>query len=157
MFLTVLALSALNEGIERWSGDKYGAMLGSFGALVTLLFGAPKSPLTQPRNAIFGNVVAASTSVLTFYLSGPQFLDVLLPWIAVALAVATAIAVTQRLNILHPPAGAAALIFSTAGPAITDLGWTYLVFPLLCGTVLCLVMAAAFNNCFQSRRFPIYY
>ena len=44
-------------------------------------------------------------------------------WLAASLAPATAIALSQRVNVLHPPAGAAALIFVTAGPKITELGW----------------------------------
>lgn len=153
---TMLGLSGLNELVAHYSDGKYRLMLGSFGALVTLLFGAPSSPLAQPRNTIFGGLLCASVSVLFYYLSGTAFAAFLPKWLAVALAPATAIALSQRFGVLHPPAGAAALIFVSSGATITDLGWMYLVLPLLAGNVFCVLMATAINNLSQSRQYPLF-
>ena len=155
--LTLLCLSALNEVTVRLTDGEYFIMLGSFGALVTLLFGAPSSPLAQPRNAIGGGILSAGISVLFYYVSGPAFLGALPTWIAAALAPATAIALSQRFGVLHPPAGAAALIFITGGPKITDLGWMYLVLPLTVGNIICVLMATAFNNLSRNRQYPLFY
>ena len=51
---TLLCLSALSDLVKGLSDGQYQLMLGSFGALVTLLYGAPSSPLAQPRNALLG-------------------------------------------------------------------------------------------------------
>lgn len=134
-----------------------------------------------------GGLLSGSVSVLFYYLSGPAFLDVLpraapdaqttvrsllsapltatalgvlqvLPkWIALALAPATAIALSQRAGVLHPPAGAAALIFISGGPAITDLGWMYLLLPLTAGNLLCCSMAALINNLSSNRQYPLFF
>ncbi|MDN3688577.1 HPP family protein [Cyclobacterium jeungdonense] len=34
-------------------------LIGTFGATSVLLFGAPNSPLAQPRNIIFGSFISA--------------------------------------------------------------------------------------------------
>ena len=157
VFLTLLGLSGLSTLVSEASDGEYFVMLGSFGALMALQFGAPNSPLAQPRNAILGCTVASSMSILTYYLSGPAFLDVLPPAVAFAIAPATAIATTQRLNLLHPPAGAAALIFISAKEKITSLGWFYLVMPLLVGNVFCCIMAMLINNACKERQYPVFW
>ena len=123
---------------------------------MALLFGAPNSPVAQPRNAVFGCLIAATIAVCFGYL-GPTHADVVPQWALVALAPATAIAVNQRMGMLHPPAGAAALIFVSAGERITDLGWTYLLLPLLVGNVYCCGMAMLINNISLARRYPVFY
>lgn len=191
MTCTLLVLSALNEWITQLTDGEYFLIIGSFGALMALQFGAPNSPLAQarrslapitpdlapispqsrpdltlvspgsppaqPRNVIFSNLVAAAIAVAFYYLSGPEFLGVIPQWVAVALAPATAIAVNQRLGVLHPPAGAASLIFVSAGQRITDLGWMYLIMPLLVGNLVCCCMAALVNNLCKTRQYPVFF
>ena len=179
---TLLVLSALNECITHLTDGEYFLMLGSFGALMALHFGAPNSPLAQPRNVIFSNLVAAGIAVVIYYLSGPEFLGVRLSpaslqhpcllsspphpidcaqiipqWVAVAITPATAIAVNQRMGVLHPPAGAASLIFVSAGKRITDLGWMYLIMPLLVGNIICCIMASLINNISKTRQYPVFF
>jgi CBS-domain-containing membrane protein len=57
-------------------------LVGSFGASAVLLYGAPRSPLAQPRNLIGGHALSALIGVSAWLLLGP-----LLPWLAAALAV----------------------------------------------------------------------
>ena len=195
---TLLTLSGLNELTVQESDGDYFLMLGSFGALMALQFGAPKSaapssraldhtrrfqapryllrrgsplltppppspppgnssPLAQPRNAVFGCSLAAGIAVLFYYLSGDGFLGVIPKWVAVALAPATAIAVSQRCGVLHPPAGAASLIFVGGGAKITDLGWMYLLMPLLVGNLVCCMMAMLINNLSRKRQYPVFW
>ena len=156
VFLTLLGLSAGSELVIFLTEGTYFLMLGSFGALMALHYGAPNSPLAQPRNTIFGCTLAATSSILFSYL-GPNFADVLPSWFLIALAPATSIALCQRLNVLHPPAGAAALIFVSAPARITNLGWMYLVMPLLAGNVWCIVMAMLVNNAARDRQYPVFW
>ena len=52
---------------------------------MTLLFSAPASPLVQPRNVFWGNLIAASIAILVHYLSAEEHLNLMPKWIAVAL------------------------------------------------------------------------
>ena len=106
---------------------------------------------------MFGCSLTATVAVLFHYLSGEGFLGVLPKWAAVALAPATAIALSQRCGVLHPPAGAASLIFVVGGARITDLGWMYLLTPLLVGNLVCCMMAMLVNNLSQKRQYPVFW
>ena len=106
---------------------------------------------------IFGNMLAAAIAVIFNYLSDPEYLDVIPDWLSVALAPATSIAAMQVCGVLHPPAGAASLIFISAGKRITGLGWVYLLTPLLLGNVICLFCGALINNVHTKRQFPMYW
>ena len=144
--ISLLVLSALSQLTATETDGAYFLMLGSFGALMALHYGAPNSPLAQPRNALGGCTLAATISILFYYLSGPEFANALPKWAAQALAPATAIAVSQRFNLLHPPAGAVALIFVSGGAKVVNLGWMYLVTPLLVGNCICCLVAMLLNN-----------
>jgi CBS-domain-containing membrane protein len=53
------AISVLTEGMD----DGYLALIGSYGASVVLIFGAPTGPFSQPRNVLFGNFIASVVGV----------------------------------------------------------------------------------------------
>ena len=74
VLITLLCLSSLSKRTVDETDGRYFLMLGSFGALMALLFDAPNSPLAQPRNAILGCTLSGSISILFYYLSGPSFL-----------------------------------------------------------------------------------
>jgi CBS-domain-containing membrane protein len=99
-----------------------------------LLFGHPYSPLSQPRNIVLGNTVAAVVSVICVALLGNA------PWV-MGLAVGGTIALGQLLRCLHPPAGAVALlgVLLQAKPA-------FVLVPVLSGSVLLTLMAVAFSR-----------
>jgi CBS-domain-containing membrane protein len=61
------------------------------------------------------------------------------------------------LGVLHPPAGAAALIFATAPPALEEIKFMYLVFPLLVGNIISVLMATLINNLNKKREYPLYW
>jgi len=123
-------------------------MIGSFGASAVLLYGAPRSPLAQPRNVIGGHVVSALVGVACWKLLQGN------PWLAQALAVATAIALMHLTRTLHPPGGATALI-ATLGPGqIQDLGFWYVLMPVALGAIILVAVALVVNNLPRSRRYP---
>lgn len=153
----LFVLDALSEYIEKQSGGQYFLLLGSFGALVAILFGAPHSSFAQPRSVIGANMIAASIAVCMHYLSSPAHLNAFPRRLAIAFAPATAIAVNHRLGLLHPPAAAAALIFVSGDDEITAMGWTFLLLPLLVGNAICLALAVAFNNLSSTRQYPLYW
>jgi CBS-domain-containing membrane protein len=62
-------------------------MITAFGASAVLLYGAPKSPLAQPRNLVGGHLLAAFIGVAIYKVFFFQL------WFASALTVAIAVAV----------------------------------------------------------------
>jgi CBS-domain-containing membrane protein len=47
---------------------------------------------------------------------------------------------------VHPPAGATALIAVTGGARVQELGYKYMAFPILLGSVLQVILAILLNN-----------
>lgn len=123
-------------------------LIGSFGASCVLVYGVIQSPLAQPRNLIGGHVVSALIGVTVQKLIP----DVL--WIAAPLAVSLSIVFMQITKTLHPPGGATALIAVTGGAQIKELGYLYVVSPVLSGALILLIVALIFNNLTPKRKYP---
>jgi CBS domain-containing membrane protein len=109
------------------------------GASAVLLFALPASPLAQPRAVIGGNLLSAAIGVTA---------AALIPWplLAATVAVATAIGAMALLRCLHPPGGAMALIAVIGGPAVTGLGYHFVLAPVGVCSLLLVGAAAAFNR-----------
>lgn len=146
--------AALGIGLLAWLASRFFAphdlplMIGSFGASAVLLYGAPRSPLAQPRNLVGGHVVSALVGVLCWQL----FHDI--PGLAQALAVATAIALMHMTKTLHPPGGATALIATLGSPEIARLGYWYVLMPATLGPLVLPLVALLVNNLPKTRRYP---
>lgn len=123
-------------------------VIGSFGASAVLIYGAIDSPLAQPRNLIGGHVFSALIGV-TCYKLFPSNL-----WIASAISVATAIAIMQVTDTVHPPGGATALIAVIGSTKIHDLGYLYAVLPVGLGAVIMLIVALIVNR-LAKRDYPL--
>ncbi len=123
-------------------------MIGSMGASAVLIYGAPRSPLAQPRNLVGGHVLSALVGVSCFQLLQP------FPGLAEAAAVATAIAIMHLTRTLHPPGGATALIAVIGSNELHDLGYLYAVAPAGVGALILLVVGLVVNNLSADRRYP---
>ncbi|WP_064196935.1 MULTISPECIES: HPP family protein [Emticicia] len=123
-------------------------LIGSFGASSVLIFGAIQSPLAQPRNLVLGHVLSATIGV-TVYKTMPNIL-----WINAPLAVSLSIVVMQITKTLHPPGGAAALIAIIGTDKVKNLGYWYVLSPVLVGTLILLTVALIFNNLTPNRKYP---
>jgi CBS-domain-containing membrane protein len=145
-FVGIAVLALLGEAY--FDSRDLPLMIGSFGASAVLVYGAVRSPLAQPRNLIGGHVLSAAIGVACWKLFHHQ------PWLAEAVAVATAIAVMHATRTLHPPGGATALIAVIGSPQIHDLGFLYVLIPATIGPVILLAIALVVNNIPQSRRYP---
>lgn len=126
-------------------------LIGSFGATAVLVYGAVRSPLAQPRNVLGGHVLSALIGVCAEQALGAT------PWLAAAVAVATAIAVMHLTRTLHPPGGATALIAVIGGDSVHSLGYMYALVPAGLGAVLLLLVALVVNNIPKGRRYPEYW
>ncbi|MBD3904028.1 HPP family protein [Chryseobacterium sp. Ch-15] len=123
-------------------------LIGSFGASSVLIYGAIQSPLAQPRNFVGGHVISALVGV-TVYQIVPDIL-----WLSAPLAVAFSIILMQYTKTLHPPGGATALIAVTSPGKIADLGYWYVLSPVLSGCLILLLVALVFNNMTKNRSYP---
>lgn len=123
-------------------------LIGSFGASSVLIYGAIQSPLAQPRNLIGGHVLSALVGVITYKIIP----DVI--WLSAPLAVAFSIVLMQYTKTLHPPGGATALIAVSSTGKIPELGFWYVLSPVLSGCLILLAVALFFNNITPNRSYP---
>jgi CBS domain-containing membrane protein len=136
------ALGALAAG----GGTLAPALIAPMGASAVLLFAVPSSPLAQPWSILCGNTISALVGVTAALLVQNMF------W-ASALAIAFAILAMMTLRCLHPPSGAIALTAVLGGPAIHDLGYGFVVWPVAGNSLALLVVALVFNN-MTGRPYP---
>ncbi|KQN55557.1 HPP family protein [Erwinia sp. Leaf53] len=116
------------------------------GASAVLLFGVPNSPLAQPWSVVGGNVLCALVGVTV-----GQWIA--MPALACGVAAALAIVLMFKLRCLHPPGGAVALTAVIGGPAIHQLGYGYVLTPILLNSLSLALLAIVFNN-LAGRRYP---
>ena len=139
--LCAVALLAL---LSVWSAQVL--IVAPLGATSVLLFGYPRSPLAQPRNVLLGNSLGAGLGVGLVALLGQGPL-------VLALAVALTILLGQQLRCLHPPAGGMAFLAVFLG-----VGWPFLLFPVLSGSLLLVLMAWAFSRWVPgAMRYPLHW
>lgn len=123
-------------------------LIGSFGASSVLIYGAIQSPLAQPRNLIGGHVLSALVGVAVYKIV-PDLI-----WLSAPLAVALSIVLMQFTKTLHPPGGATALIAVSSTGKIPELGFWYVLSPVLSGCLILLLVALFFNNITPNRSYP---
>lgn len=145
-FLGILSVAWIDQAL--FAGTDLTLLVGSAGASAVLVFGAPRSPLAQPRNLLGGHLLSAMLGVASFQLLGAW------PWLAAAFAVATAIALMHATRTLHPPGGATALIAVIGSEQIHAMGWWYVLVPAALGPLILLLVALVVNNLPASRRYP---
>eukprot|EP00899_Mesostigma_viride_P002669 jgi/Mesvir1/12402/Mv00571-RA.1 len=147
-FGAMAALSCLHFGIT--SGSDLTLILGSMGATVVLVYGAPHLPLAQPRNVVAGHLVSCVVGVACQQLIAAPMGS---SWLAAPTAVSSSIMAMQALRCLHPPAGGTALIAAMGSQQVQDMGFLLLV-PTGVGAVLLTLGGIAFNNLIKGRRYP---
>eukprot|EP00796_Vickermania_ingenoplastis_P006317 gene6317-4547_t len=132
----------------------------AIGATVTCIFGAPKHPVSQPRNIIIGHVSAGviGISLMNLFLLMPQQ-----PY-GVDLAGAIGVGLHQIVmiftNTLHPPASATVVsaVHASYESFYNDKGFIYCVTPCITGPILIIILAILLNNLVPSRSpYPVYW
>lgn len=123
-------------------------LIGSFGASSVLIYGSVQSPLAQPRNLVGGHLISAFLGV-----SIARFMPDIL-WINAPLAVALSIICMQITKTLHPPGGATALIAVSAQGPIKEMGFSFILSPVLSGVLILLSVALIFGNMTPHRKYP---
>ncbi|MFT3822279.1 MAG: HPP family protein [Chitinophagaceae bacterium] len=123
-------------------------LIGSFGASAVLIYGVINSPFSQPRNLIGGHVLSALIGVTIHKLIPGEL------WLSAALTVSLSIVCMQITKTLHPPGGATGLIANIGSAKIQQLGYWYVLSPVLSGVLILLFSALIFNNITSHRSYP---
>lgn len=122
-------------------------VVGSMGATVVLLFAVPHGVLSQPWAVLGGHLLSAFIGVSCYrYMPAGYFLP--------ALAVGLSVFAMYYLRCIHPPGGATALAAAVGDKQITDLGYSYLLNPILLNAATIVLVALIFNFAFSWRRYP---
>lgn len=122
-------------------------LVASMGASAVLLFAVPHGPLSQPWAVLGGHLVSAIVGVVCAKLVSH-------PAVAGPLAVALAIAAMYYLHCIHPPGGATALSAVVGGDVVHQLGFHFVLTPVLLNAMTILLVALLFNYPFRWRRYP---
>lgn len=151
-FCGILVIEAVFQ-TDMLQSDGAPIIIGSLGAAAVLEYNTIDSPLSQPRNALLGQVFSSviGVGITKLFKLNSDFEN--LRWIAGALSVGLASAAMGITKTIHPPAGATALLASTS-PEIEKIGWM-LVPLIILGSTLMLGVACAVNNI--QRTFPVYW
>ncbi len=124
-------------------------LMASFGASAVLVFGAPQSPLAQPRNVIGGQFISAIAGVTC------QLFLANWPTLAACTSVSLAILLMTLTKTLHPPGGASALLAVVGDESIKHLGYLYAVIPCLMGGALVVVIGITLSYVTGRKVYPI--
>lgn len=122
-------------------------LIASMGASAVLVFSVPHGALSQPWPVLGGHVVSAFIGVTC----AQNISDT--PT-AAAVAVGIAIAAMSYLRCLHPPGGATALFAAVGGPAIYEVGYAFILYPVALNACLLLLVAILYNSLFHWRIYP---
>ena len=132
--------------LSHWSGHLW--IMAPFGASCVLLYAASQSPLAQPRNVIFGHMLSATIGLIFLKILGSNIFST-------ALAVGFAICLMQYFRCVHPPAGANPLVILLTANVV-HYDWTFLIFPVLVGSLLLVLIAYLVNNFKSQTAWPLY-
>jgi CBS-domain-containing membrane protein len=124
-------------------------IVASMGASAVLLFAVPHGQLSQPWPVIGGHLLSAVIGVSCAKLIPHAVL-------AASLAVGSSIAVMYYLRCVHPPGGATAISAVIGGDAVHELGYQFVLTPILLNVIIVLFVAVTFNYLFRWRRYPVF-
>lgn len=143
--LAIYCVMVVSRSALQLSGSTM--LIASMGASAVLLFGVPHGALSQPWPVIMGHLISALIGVTCArWIQDPFF--------AGACAVGFSIAVMHQFKCIHPPGGATALTAVVGGPAVLQLGYTFVLTPVLVNALIMVGVALVFNNLFAWRRYP---
>jgi CBS-domain-containing membrane protein len=120
-------------------------LMAPFGASCVLAFGVWNAPLSQPRNIIGGHLIATFVGLVIYHLFGNT------PW-TLGVAVGLAIFFMMLTKTTHPPAGADPIVV-----ILSASSWSYIITPVLIGSVAIVIVALIVNNLRSTRSYPTFW
>lgn len=125
------------------------AVIASMGASAVLLFAVPHGQLSQPWPVFAGHVFSAIIGVICArFIHGTE--------LAAAFAVCLSIGAMHHFKCIHPPGGATALTAVLGGSTIHEMGYRFILFPVILNCLLMIGVAVLFNLFFGWRRYPAF-
>ena len=109
------------------------------------MFSKFTAPASQPRNIIIGQILSLCVAQV---IGHAKHLEL---WLRQSVATSLAIAFMVKLGVTHPPAGAAALFFSSGNSS-----WTQVALMLM-GNVIAIICATLINNWSDKRQYPTFW
>lgn len=122
-------------------------IISSMGASAVLLFAVPHGVLSQPWPVLGGHMLSALIGI-----SCQQWLPS--GFLTAGFAVGLAVGAMYYLRCIHPPGGASALTAVVGGSEVYDMGYAFLLYPILLNVLVMLAVAVMFNLLFHWRRYP---
>lgn len=144
-FIGILAVLWVSAEVLDHQGAAM--IVGSMGASAVLLFAVPHGALSQPWSVFGGHVVSAFIGVTcaNFFQE---------PVLAASVAVGLSIGAMYYLHCIHPPGGATALVAVLGGDGVRELGYSFLLSPVVENVLIILLVAVVVNMPFRWRRYP---
>lgn len=125
-------------------------IISSMGASAVLLFAVPHGVLSQPWPVFGGHLISAFIGISCAQLLPAGF-------ITAGIAVGLAVGAMYYLRCIHPPGGASALTAVVGGSQIHEMGYQFMVYPILLNLIAILLVAFLFNYLFAWRRYPAHF
>ena len=129
--MSVLFISALCciatvywSASQLFSDGDVPLIVASMGASAVIMFSSPASPMASSWAFVVGNSLSALVGMTVFLVLGNTALSA-------GLAVAMAIMVMHISHSMHPPGGATALFAVVGGPLVENLGYSYVLAPVI--------------------------
>ncbi|MDG2236594.1 MAG: HPP family protein [Arenicellales bacterium] len=144
---SLIAMAIVFAISDQMPGGGHVLIVASAGASAILIFAVPHGRLSQPWPVLFGHFICAiiGVSCAQWLGTGP---------ISAAVTVSLCMGAMSIGRCVHPPAGATALTAVLGGSVITDLGYSYVLTPVLVNMVTLVVAAILINLPFRWRRYP---
>jgi CBS-domain-containing membrane protein len=143
--LGILGVALVSQSQLGLAGST--SIIASMGSSAVLLFAVPHGPLSQPWSVFGGHLISAIVGVTCAKLIAD-------PMLAAAIAVGAAIGAMHYLRCIHPPGGATALGAVLGGDVVHQLGYQFVITPVMLNALTILLVALLFNAPFAWRRYP---
>ena len=118
-------------------------LMFSFGSSTLIVLVFHDSEFAQPANVFFGHLLAIVIGILFNEFFGMSYLTL-------GLSVGTTVTLMMYFKIIHPPAAANPLIALFA-----DVSLSYIVFPVIVGSIFIIVLSVIINRYFLKRNYPV--
>ena len=136
MIIGILSFLSFETSTGFW-------LMFSFGSSTLIVLVFHDSEFAQPVNIFFGHLLAIVIGILFNEFLGMSYLTL-------GLSVGTTVTLMMYFKIIHPPAAANPLIALFA-----DVSLSYIVFPVIVGSIVIIVLSVIINRYFLKRNYPI--
>lgn len=133
-FFATLCASFFSFSILQ--AENHPMILASTGASAMLIFGIPDSPVSKPWPLVGGHVISAFIGLTSYYLISN-------PILASSAAIGLAMLVMHHTGSMHPPGGATAVTAVIGGSTVHELGYYFVIVPVLFNSIILLSIAIA--------------